>query len=153
MSAHPHPDHCDASCPIADAIDRRTFVSRAALAAAAAALAACSIGDFPTSPASISGSVDVNSYPALANVGGLATLSLSGTPVAIVRTGTSSFVTLSRICPHQGRTINVSGTGFLCPGHKARYTADGTWAGGQRTSNMHAYPTVYDATTGTLTIG
>ena len=153
MSANPHPERCDAQCPIGDAIDRRTFVSRAALAAAAAALAACSVVDFPTSPASISGTVDVASYPALANVGGIATLWLSGTPVAIVRTGTSSFVTLSRICPHQGRTINVSGSGFLCPGHKARFTADGTWAGGQRTSSLHAYPTAYDAATGTLTVG
>ena len=63
-----------------------------------------------------------------------------------------SFVALSRVCPHQGSIVNVNGSGFLCPGHGATFTATGTWTGGQRTSNLHAYATSYDAASGVVTI-
>jgi Rieske Fe-S protein len=61
-------------------------------------------------------------------------------------------VALSRICPHQGGTIETSSGGFLCPNHGAQFDINGTWKGGQRTSNMRVYTTTYDAVTGTLTI-
>lgn len=132
---------------------RRDFLVRSAIAAGVAALvAACgSIGD-ATAPASLSGSIRVSDFPALASVGGIAVTSLSGSPVAIVRTSTSSFVVLSRICPHQGSTVNVSGSGFLCPNHGAQFSSTGTWQGGERTSNMHAYPSTYDSASGTITV-
>ena len=63
-----------------------------------------------------------------------------------------SFVALSRVCPHQGSIVNVNGSGFLCPGHGATFTATGTWTGGQRTTNLHAYATSYDAASGVVTI-
>ena len=50
----------------------------------------------------------------------MAITTLNGTPIAIVRTGTSTFITLSRICPHQGSTINQISTGFRCPNHLAQ---------------------------------
>jgi cytochrome b6-f complex iron-sulfur subunit len=135
-------------------ICRRTFLLQSSLIAAAAALAACGVpgGDL-TGPALPSGaSIKVSDYPSLANVGGVAMVSFGGAPVAIVRTAASSFVALSRVCPHQGGIVNQSGSGFLCPNHGAQFTASGQWAGGQRTSSLHAYTTVYDATTTTLTI-
>jgi len=152
---------CGTACPCV-AIDaapagiaRREFVASAAAALAALALAACgSSGDFLTSPGTVtSTSIKVSDFPALANVGGVATTSVSGIPLAIVRTSSSSFSAFSRICPHQGTTIDVQSNGFQCPRHGATFNLSGQWIGGQRTSNLVAYPVGYDATSGTLTIG
>jgi len=134
-------------------IDRRDFVMRAAAALAAVALAACG-GDSATSPSSVaSTSFKLSDYPALASVGGVATVSISGVPLAIVRTSSTSFIAFSRICPHQGATIDVTNNGFQCPRHGATFDKSGQWIGGERTSNLTSYPVAYDATAGTLTVG
>ncbi len=139
MSDDPFAASCAASCGAglsdnglpAEGIGRRTFIVQSALLAAAAALAACAGAGGVTGPSLPSGtSINVNGYPELANVGGIALATLSGARLAIVRTGSSSFVALSRICPHQGTTVNVSGNGFLCPLHGARFSATGQWVGG-----------------------
>lgn len=137
-----------------DGIGRRTFLAQSALLAAGALLAACAASDVSAPGTTIDSTtnIKVSDFPALASVGGIALVNFSGNPFAIVRTGDASFVTLSRICPHQGNTINPSGSGFLCPGHGARFTASGQWQGGQSTSNMRSYATSYDAAAGTLTI-
>ena len=139
-----------------DGIGRRTFLAQSALLAAGALLAACAAGGDTTAPGTTitSGTdIKVSDFPALASVGGIALVNISGNPLAIVRTGDASFVALSRVCPHQGSTINPSGSGFLCPGHGARFSATGQWQGGQPTSNMRSYSTSYDAAAGTITIG
>ncbi|HEY0780556.1 MAG TPA: Rieske (2Fe-2S) protein [Gemmatirosa sp.] len=174
MSHAASPGHdCAARCPLASAgrpqdgfpqapgVDRRTFLSQAMLAsayaAAAAALAACGsggTGDNATAPPSISSNViTVASYPALANVGGVQTVTYNGSPLAIVRTGTASFLALSLVCPHQGTTLDVTSSGFHCPNHGATFNSTGAWVGGQRTSSMSSLPATYDAAAGTLTIG
>ena len=142
---------CDHGCPLLST--RRTFISQAVLAAAAAALAACGAGSDPTAPASVGASLKVSDYPALASTGGIALVSVSGARLAVVRTGASSFLALSRVCPHEGGAINQSGSGFLCSKHGAQFSATGTWLGGERTTNMRSYATTYDATTDTLAIG
>jgi thiosulfate dehydrogenase [quinone] large subunit len=135
-------------------MDRRKFVSLGVYAAAAAALAACAAGGSSiTSPDSVGTTVKVSDYAALAAVGGVAVTTLSGTPVAIVRTSATTFITLSRVCPHQGSTVNAVSGGFRCPNHGATFNASGTWTGGQRTSSLRSYATTYDAAAGTLTIG
>ncbi|MBW8769656.1 MAG: Rieske (2Fe-2S) protein [Gemmatimonadetes bacterium] len=138
-----------------DGIGRRTFLAQTALLAAGAVLAACAAGDAtdPGTTVDSTSGIKVSDFPALASVGGIALVNVSGNPLAIVRTGDASFVTLSRICPHQGNTINPNGSGFLCPGHGARFSATGQWQGGERTSNMRSYATSYDAAAGTITIG
>ena len=134
-------------------IARREFVAGAAAALAAIALAACG-GDYLTAPGTITSTqVKVSDFPALATVGGVATTSVSGTPIAIVRTGSTTFAAFSRICPHQGTTINVVSGGFQCPRHGATFNLSGQWTGGQRTSNLTSYPASYDAATGIVTIG
>ena len=138
------------------AVDRRTFLAQGALAAAAAALAACGLSsDIPTAPGNLSSPLTINvaNYPALASVNGVAYVSADRNPLAIVRTGASSFVALSRICPHAGSTVNTASFGFLCPGHGAEFDDTGRWIGGQRTTNLTSYPTQFDATTGMLTVG
>ena len=136
----------------ADCIGRRTFLVQTGIFAAMAALAGCGGSDAtaPTIPAN--SSINIADFPSLSSAGGVAMLSLAGAPVAIVRTSASSFLALSRVCPHQGGTIGESGNRFVCPVHGATFDLNGNWIGGQRTSNMHQYATSFDASTNTLTI-
>lgn len=144
-----------ASEVVESAIGRRTFLVQSGILAAIAALNACgglSAGDVTQPSLPANSSIKVGDYPTLANVGGVALLSLGGAPIAIVRTSTTDFLALSRVCPHQGGLITVSGNDFVCTRHGATFNLNGTWIGGQRTSNMRQYTTSYDATSGTLTI-
>ena len=134
-------------------IDRRDFMMRAAAALAAVALAACS-SDSATSPSSISSTtINLADHPELATVGGVATVTIDGVPLAIVRMSATTFAAFSRICPHQGATIDVTNTGFQCPRHGATFNKSGQWIGGQQTSNLVSYPVAYNAAAGTLTVG
>lgn len=133
-------------------IDRRFFLSQGALATIGLWLCGCS-ADAATAPAAVSGSVRIADHTALATIGGVALVTVDGNRLAIVRTGASSFIALSRICPHQGNIINPSTEGFLCTGHGARFNTTGSWIGGQETSNMRSYTVVYNETAGTLRIG
>ena len=84
-------------------IGRRAFLVQSGLLAAAAALAGCGTTSDISSPTlSSNTTVDVNSYSTLSAVGGVALVTAGGAQLAIVRTGSSSFVALSRVCPHQG---------------------------------------------------
>lgn len=152
-----------ASCPIAPnapvavpdagALDRRTFISRAMMSAALLALAACGESDGSTAPFTGSASININDYPALTTVGGVALVSVNGSLLALVRDSQTSVLALSRVCPHEGATINTSSGGFTCPRHGARFSLTGQWLGGQRTTNMRSYPTTFDPSSGALTIG
>ncbi|MEO7962809.1 MAG: Rieske (2Fe-2S) protein, partial [Gemmatimonadaceae bacterium] len=120
-------------------LDRRGFLTQSMLVAASAALAACGAGGFESinAPASINSTVNLLSYPALATLGGIALTSINGAALALVRTGETSFVALSRACPHEGTIFGTkSSGGFTCPRHGARFNASGTWIGGQRTTGM-----------------
>jgi cytochrome b6-f complex iron-sulfur subunit len=144
---------CEGSEPLSGFVTRRDFVAYGAAALAMAALAACG-GESLTSPSTVeSTTLKLSDFPALSSVGGVATTSIGRTPIAIVRTGTSNFSAFSRICPHQGSTINVTSTGFLCPNHGATFDKSGQWIGGERTSSLTSYPVTYDATAGTITVG
>jgi cytochrome b6-f complex iron-sulfur subunit len=133
-------------------IGRRTFLVQSGLIAAAAALAACGGADATAPTLSGGATVDVAANSSLSSIGGVAMVTAGGAQLAIVRTGSSSFVALSRVCPHQGGTVNQSGSGFQCPVHGATFDKTGAWIGGQHTSSLHAYVTSYDAATGILTI-
>jgi Rieske Fe-S protein len=130
---------------------RRDFVIQASAAAVALLFASCA--GSATSPITLSGSftVKLSDYPALANVGGVALVTSSGGyPVVLERTA-SGYLALSRVCPHQGGTIGLSGSTFVCPVHGARFDMNGTWTGGERTSNMRQLSVTADAS-GVLTI-
>ena len=136
-------------------IGRRAFLAQSAVLAAVAALAACGVaggGDVTAPTLTGPATLKVSDYPALASVGGIALVNIGGGSLAVARTGASTFVALSRTCPHAGSTVNISGSGFLCPNHGAQFSANGTWIGGQPTGNLHAYATTYDAAAGTITI-
>lgn len=142
-------------CKNCDPIARREFLERTLALLGAGALIACS-GDTMTTPTITSFTVRIADFPSLASVGGIAVVdngSRSGEPIAVARTGSTTFLALSLICPHQGVTVGISGPGFLCPGHGATFAADGTWTGGQHTTNLGRYTLSYDQTAGTLQIG
>ena len=144
----PRAHDCSHSCPV---FTRREVLSQALLAAIGAALAAC--GNYATAPDSLGDfSFKVSDQAALATVGGVALMTANGSPIAVVRTGATSFTALSRICPHQGATVGTASNGFRCPEHGATFSLSGDWTGGEHTSNMRSYPTTYDAATDRLTI-
>lgn len=166
MSSLPRPVECAGDCPFGTAADgravnggpagqdRRAFLSQSLLAAVGVVLAACAGADSTTGldPAGLT--IRVADYAALGTVGGIALVTTRGLAIAVVRTGSERFVALSRVCPHEGATVSTdSSGGFTCPRHGARFSADGTWLGGQRTSSLHAYVTHFDASSGMLTIG
>ncbi|HEY4304902.1 MAG TPA: Rieske (2Fe-2S) protein [Gemmatimonadaceae bacterium] len=134
-------------------VDRLTFLKMGAAAIAAIALAACS-SDGATAPSTISATtVSLASNPALAAVGGVVTLRIDGSPVAVVRETASTFAAFSLVCPHQGSTVQAQTSRFYCPGHGATFDLNGQWTGGQRTSNLRSYATTYDASAGSVTVG
>jgi Rieske Fe-S protein len=148
----------DSSAPVVaheDGIGRRTFLVQSGILAAIAALNACgSLGGSDVTAPMIpsNSSIKVGDYSSLASVGGVAMIALGSAPIAVVRTGTSSFMALSRVCPHQGGIVNLAQNDFVCPIHGATYNLSGQWIGGQRANSLHQYATSYNAATDTLTI-
>jgi Rieske Fe-S protein len=136
-----------------EGIGRRAFLVQSGILAAVSALAACGVASDSTAPTVPANSqINVGNYPTLATVGGVALVSLGGAPVAVVRASATSFIALSRVCPHQGGIVNESSNRFICPNHGATFDLNGNWIGGQPTSNLHQYATTYDAASNTLTV-
>ena len=135
-------------------IGRREFVARTSAGLGALLVAACQMG-VDTAPLSGSVTVKVANYPALANVGGIVRINETSSPVALERTGASTFAAYSLVCPHEGTTVSVTSSTsipFQCPRHGALFNASGANVGGQRTSSLRTYATSYDAAAGTVTI-
>ena len=135
-------------------IDRRSFLAHSSLMALGAMVAsACGDGDAgPSSPGSVNVTVNPATYPTLASVGGIARISGTSTPIAVVRSSASSYRAFWLVCPHQGSTVGINGTSFLCPGHGAMFSNTGAWTGGQPTSGLHEFTVTADAAAGTITI-
>jgi Rieske Fe-S protein len=143
-------------CAGCGAVDRRTFLAQTAVAAAVGTfLAACSAGGSDITAPPFSGTLVVapTDFPALSAVGGIARVDGGqGSPVAVVRTGDTQYAAFSLVCPHQGATVAIKGSGFQCPQHGARFATDGSWVGGQPTSNLQTLSAAYDQSNGSLTI-
>jgi len=147
--AHP----CNHAC----AVGRREFLGAAALTALTLLQSACGDGQIggtgPDGPSGGTLVVTLSQFAALASVGGVARVDGGhGTPVALVRTDAASFTALSLVCTHEGSTVNLTGAGFLCPNHGARFSSVGVWQGGQVTTNLHSLPASHDAVAGTVTV-
>lgn len=151
---------CDPGC----ALRRRDFLGAAALAALALLDTACGNGIIGPADAGVQAGgstttanggllVTLSAFSALSGTGGIARVDGGrGRPVALVRTGATSFIAYSLVCPHQGYTVDVNGSSFYCPAHGARFSSTGVNNGGQRTGNLAVRQTVYDAVAGTVTI-
>jgi Rieske Fe-S protein len=132
-------------------LSRREFLAGSTVVAVSALLAACGESGV-TAPRNVNVTVRTADYASLATVGGIARLTGTSTPIAVVRTAASSFRAFSLICPHEAGSVGPSGAGFQCAKHGATFNANGTWTGGERTSNLNEFSVSYDANAGTLTI-
>jgi len=137
-------------------MDRRGFLEQSVQLGVIAVLAgACSDLGSITGPKLNNGEdvvVDLVDYPVLADPGGIARISGVSPPLALVNEGNDVYSAFSLVCPHQGSTLQVTGSRFVCPAHGARFDADGKWTGGQPTSNLRQYRTEFDASAGTVRI-
>lgn len=157
---------CAGDCGFGRAEDpsRRRFIAHSTLAAVGAVLAgACGdgviggtapTGDAPPTLPPGGLVIAIADFPALATNGGIARVDPGGAnPIAAVRLGPGDYAAFSMICPHAGyKPIGIESYGFRCPNHGARFAADGSWIGGQRTRDLRAYDVAHDAGAGTLTI-
>jgi len=137
-------------------MDRRGFLEQTVQLGILATLAgACSDLGSITGPR-LNGGQDVvvtlADYPTLAQVGGMARISGVSPPLALVNEGNDTYSAFSLVCPHQGSTLQVTGSSFVCPNHGARFNAQGQWTGGQATTNLREYATTFDAGTRTVTV-
>lgn len=146
-----------------DCLNRRTFLAKSAVAAAAAALATgCGDGVFgPPLPTHGAGGVPsgtvtikVADFPGLATVGMLVQVQLER---AVARTDLAapSFRALSLICTHQGCDAAVMTTTNIieCPCHGSRYDNTGAVINGPATKALAVIPSSYNPQTDELTIG
>ncbi len=140
-------------CPGAG-VSRREFLASSSALTITALLAACGdgIGGSVTGPSNVNATVTLANFAALGSVGGIAVVSGSGTPIAVVRSGAASYRAFSLICPHQGTTVNISGTGFRCPNHGATFNGSGAWTGGEKTNGLFEFTVTTNTTAGTITI-
>lgn len=132
-------------------MERRDFFERTALSALAVLAGACAdIGSVTGPDLKAEVTVTLADYPALGLAGGAARIAGVSPPLAVVNEGGGVYRAFSLVCPHAGTTVQLSGSQFVCPNHGARFDLNGTWTGGQRTSNLREYPTTYDEATGTV---
>lgn len=131
--------------PLTTALAAGTYTATIAVSGAGVASRTLTV----TLSVAISGlAVTIASWPALANVGGVAgsvgTLNFSS--VAVARSSSTSFVAFSLICPHAGTNVQVvNGQSFRCPNHGALWNSSGVLLPNspQRTSGLHQLKVTY----------
>jgi len=143
-----------------DCINRRDFLAKSALAAAALVVVeGCGDGQIgpPLHDSNLpSGSVTVklSDFPALATVGVVVDI---GHQRAVVRTSTTTFRGLSRICTHEQCDTDVRNNRFECPCHGSIFAADGSVIRGPSVASPQIAPlsplnVAFDAAAGTITV-
>ena len=140
-------------------MNRRQFLSAAAGAAGLVAVHGCGDGqvtgpfaELPSGPVSIK----VADFSGLATNGVL--VKVPQQPIAVKRTGATTFDAYSMVCTHQGCQVDIvsSGQEMRCPCHLSRFTNDGAVISGPTTGEsitpLPKFVTSYDQATDTLTI-
>lgn len=121
---------------------------RVLLSGACALLALSGLGAFPSSASAEvrknrNGrlSVKLKRIPELAEIGGSVGVgSIKGKPVAITRTGKSSYIAFSLNCPHQGVKVSKNVNGWVCGAHGSEFEADGSLILGPATTSLPRVP-------------
>lgn len=139
-----------------DCLNRREFLAKTALAAAAlAAVEGCGDGQIgPTAVTVGAGfTIDVADFPALANTGTLVDI---GRSRAVMRTGATAFLALSKVCTHEGCETNVTNNRFECPCHGSIFASDGAVIRGPsvggNVTHLQVLDASYNPTANTLTV-
>jgi cytochrome b6-f complex iron-sulfur subunit len=66
-----------------------------------------------------------------------------GKPIAVTRTSATTVVAVSRICTHQGCTVNLPRTqlgNLNCPCHGSAFTVSGSVVNGPATAPLQSFP-------------
>jgi Rieske Fe-S protein len=85
--------------------------------------------------------VRLKSIPELSKVGGSVGVgNVRGTPVAIARTGESTYIAFSLSCPHQGVKVSRVEEGWECSAHGSQFEADGDLVLGPATTRLRRVP-------------
>lgn len=140
-----------------DCVNRRDFLAKTALAAAALVVVdGCGDGQIgPTAVKLGSGvTVRLTDFPQLANIGTLVGITPDR---ALVRTSTTTFVGFSRICTHQGCITDIRNNEFECPCHGSIFANDGSVIRGPNIESPPISPldkltATFNAATGTVTV-
>jgi cytochrome b6-f complex iron-sulfur subunit len=111
-----------------DCLNRRDFLAKSALAAAALVVAeGCGDGQIgPTAVKLGTGTtIRIQDFPQLANIGTIVPITAER---ALVRTSATGFLGLSRVCTHQGCLTDISSDSkqFQCPCHGSVFSNDGS---------------------------
>lgn len=145
--------------PIADP-SRRNFLIGVCGAAALAGLGPALLADDAVAATGIKRKkngqvvVTVRKVPALAQVDGRVLLgTVKGVPVAVVRTGDSTYEALNLRCTHQGYTVKADADGWLCPAHGSQFAVDGELERGPALSNLATVRASWNSRKGQLTVG
>jgi Rieske Fe-S protein len=86
-------------------------------------------------------SVQLNKLDALAQVGGAVRIGvIKGNPVAISRTGSSTYIAFSLRCPHQGVPVTNTANGWYCDAHGSEFEAGGELKLGPATTRLPRVP-------------
>lgn len=136
-------------------VSRRAFLATAA--GAATALVACGDGEFSgisspiISPPAGPITIKVGDFAALAANDQL--VRVPGQPIAVKRTGASTFEALSMLCTHQGCLVDITNLVQMdCPCHSSRFSHTGQVLQGPADRPLPKFTTSYDAATDVLTI-
>ena len=76
---------------------------------------------------------------------------VKGQPVALLRSGPSTFSAFSLLCPHQGITVVKDGEGWVCNAHGSKFEKDGELNFGPATTALAPVPVKVKS--GVITIG
>ncbi len=119
-----------------DCFNRRDFLAKSALAAAALVVAeGCGDGQIgppiphvtgggdPTTPTEPGLTITLANFPGLANVGTLVDIQHER---AVVRTGATTFLAFSKLCTHQQCETEIRNNRFECPCHGSIFANDGS---------------------------
>ena len=139
-----------------DCVNRREFLARSTAAAAVlAALEACGDGQIGPTSVSLGTGLTINlaEFPDLATPGVLVDV---GHQRAVIRTGASTFVGLSRVCTHEGCEAFVRSNRVECDCHGSIFSNSGDVIRGPSTGGtirpLDKLNVQYNAAANTLTI-
>jgi len=97
-------------------------------------------------------SVALRKIPALSTIGGSVQIgNFKGKPVAISRTGESTYIAFSLSCPHQGVPVEKTDSGWRCEAHGSEFESDGDLVLGPATTHLKRIP--IKVTRGTAVVG
>ncbi|MEY2837112.1 MAG: hypothetical protein RLZ46_494 [Actinomycetota bacterium] len=72
-------------------------------------------------------------------------------PVALLRTGASTFKAFTLLCPHQGVTVIKQEDGWYCDAHGSKFRVNGSLTNGPATRGLPSIPV--RVSKGVITIG